>query len=269
MSDDGSRLYVGGLSYSTDNVTLEMEMAKYGSVIEATVRKDKFTGKSRGFGFVTFDNPDDASAAIDGMNGKMLDGRPITVGYARKESRDGGGQYGGGGGGGGRRSDGDPYKLYIGGLHEETDEDILEKEASKYGKVEDVFLIKDRVSQQSRGFAFVKYESSEDASMAKEALDGKDFDGGTLIVQHARKSRPGGGGRGDYGGGDRYGGRDNRRDGGYGGRSYRGWRRRRLWWRFWWRKQLRQRQWRLWGRKVRWLRRWWLQKLRQRQPKLL
>jgi len=144
----------------------------------------------------------------------MLDGRPITVSYARKESRDGGG--GGRSFGGGRRSDGDPYKLYIGGLTEDTDEDILEKEASKYGRVEDVFLIKDKQSGRSKGFAFVKYESSDDAALAKEALDGKDFDGGSLIVQHARKSRQGGG-RGDFGGGGGYGGRDNRRDGGYGG----------------------------------------------------
>ncbi|XP_072911451.1 uncharacterized protein [Hemitrygon akajei] len=99
MSDEG-KLFVGGLSLDTDEQALEEHFSKYGQITEVRVIKNRETMASRGFGFVTFDNPEDAKDALQAMNGKSVDGRQIRVGQAEKK-RGGGRGYGGGRGGGG------------------------------------------------------------------------------------------------------------------------------------------------------------------------
>ncbi len=95
-------IYVGNLSYQTDESSLNNAFAAYGAVERVQVISDKFTGRSKGFGFVTMNDPGEAQAAIEALNGAQLDGRPITVNQARpREERPFGG--GGGGGGGPRR----------------------------------------------------------------------------------------------------------------------------------------------------------------------
>ena len=96
-------IYVGNLSYSTDNDSLRAAFEAFGDVRSASVIMDRDTGRSRGFGFVEMDDEDKAKAAIEGMNGTELDGRNLTVNEARpRTERRGGG--GGGGFGGGRRN---------------------------------------------------------------------------------------------------------------------------------------------------------------------
>ena len=90
------KLFVGGLSWNTDNDGLHAAFEKYGAVEEAVVIYDRDTGRSRGFGFVTFGENSDALDAIDAMNDTTLDGRTIRVNEAQERRR-------GGGGGGGRR----------------------------------------------------------------------------------------------------------------------------------------------------------------------
>ncbi|KAM8962098.1 cold-inducible RNA-binding protein [Pelodytes ibericus] len=101
MSDDG-KLFVGGLSFDTDEQNLEQVFGKYGQISEVVVVKDRETKRSRGFGFVTYENPDDAKDAMMAMNGKSVDGRQIRVDQAGKSS--GGDRRGGyrGGSSGGR-----------------------------------------------------------------------------------------------------------------------------------------------------------------------
>lgn len=77
------KLYIGGLSYDTTDDGLRDAFAQAGSVTSATVITDKFSGRSRGFGFVEMATDDEAQAAIDMWNGKELDGRTITVNEAR------------------------------------------------------------------------------------------------------------------------------------------------------------------------------------------
>jgi len=77
------RLYVGNLSYSTTQDSLSQAFSQAGAVSSATVVTDKMTGRSRGFGFVEFENDADADKAIEMLNGKELDGRQITVNEAR------------------------------------------------------------------------------------------------------------------------------------------------------------------------------------------
>ncbi|XP_036412677.1 cold inducible RNA binding protein a isoform X3 [Colossoma macropomum] len=102
MSDEG-KLFIGGLSFDTTEQSLEEAFSKYGVITNVHVARNRETNRSRGFGFVTFENPDDAKDALEGMNGKSVDGRAIRVDEAGKGggSRSGGGGYRGGGGRGG------------------------------------------------------------------------------------------------------------------------------------------------------------------------
>ena len=101
-----NKLYVGGLPYSVTEGRLQEIFAEYGAVESARVISDKFTGQSRGFGFVEMASSAEAQKAIEALNGTQLDGRTLVVNEARpQERRDGGGGGGGnrrGGGGGGR-----------------------------------------------------------------------------------------------------------------------------------------------------------------------
>jgi RNA recognition motif-containing protein len=102
----GTKLYVGNLSFNTTENELQELFAQAGAVQEVSLMQDKFTGKSRGFAFVTMGSEEDAQNAISKFNGQTIEGRPLTVNEARpREPRPpggGGGRgYGGGGGGGG------------------------------------------------------------------------------------------------------------------------------------------------------------------------
>jgi len=99
----GKNIYVGNLPYDTTGDDLRELFETYGSVSNGQVIIDKFSGRSRGFGFVEMENDDEANAAIDALNGTPYGGRPLTVNEARpREERGSGGGRGGHGGGGGR-----------------------------------------------------------------------------------------------------------------------------------------------------------------------
>ncbi len=123
----GNKLYIGNLPFNATETDLQDLFAQAGPVSEVMLMQDKFTGKSRGFAFVTMASEADAQAAITQFNGKQFEGRALTVNEARpREERSGGGGggggyrggggggggggrggYGGGGGGGGRGGGGD------------------------------------------------------------------------------------------------------------------------------------------------------------------
>ena len=106
----GNKLYVGNLSFNTTENDLRDLFAQAGPVSEVALMQDKFTGKSRGFGFVTMATDADAESAATQFNGKTFDGRPLTVNEAKpREARSGGGGGGGYGGGGGRSGGGGGY----------------------------------------------------------------------------------------------------------------------------------------------------------------
>src|SRR5882762_1377882 len=104
-----TKLFVGNLSFNTTQEQLQDLFAAHGNVVEVDVIMDKFSGRPRGFGFVTMESKEAADAAVQALNGKEIDGRALTVNEARpreERPRGGGGGYGGGrqeGGGGGRR----------------------------------------------------------------------------------------------------------------------------------------------------------------------
>lgn len=101
----GKRLYVGGLPWEATNDQLNELFAKAGTVVSAEVKVDKFSGKSKGFGFVEMSTDEEAAKAIKELNGQEMGGRQIKVDEARppEERRDrfgGPGGFGGGQGGG-------------------------------------------------------------------------------------------------------------------------------------------------------------------------
>jgi len=84
------KLYVGNLSFDTNESGLEQHFANYGRVDDVAVITDRETGRSRGFGFVTMSNDDEAKAAMEATNGTELDGRELNVNEARPKSDNGG-----------------------------------------------------------------------------------------------------------------------------------------------------------------------------------
>jgi RNA recognition motif-containing protein len=107
-----TKLYVGNLSYQTTDESLSELFAEVGTVTSAQVVTDKYTGQSRGFGFVEMATEDEAQQAIAAINGRNVQGRALTVNESRPRENSGGGGYGGGnrgGGGGGGRSGGGGY----------------------------------------------------------------------------------------------------------------------------------------------------------------
>src|SRR5690348_17955754 len=101
-----TRLYVGNLSFNTTADGVRTAFQQFGTVSDVHLVTDRETGRSRGFAFVTMGTTEEAAKAIEGMDGKTLDGRPLRVNEAeQRQARGGGGGGGGfrgGGGGGGR-----------------------------------------------------------------------------------------------------------------------------------------------------------------------
>jgi cold-inducible RNA-binding protein len=103
------KLFVGGLAWATDDAALADAFGQYGSLVEAKVVKDRDTGRSRGFGFVTYEDEGSAASALEAMNGQTLDGRTLRVDLAQEQGQGGGGgrrERSGGGGGYGRSEGG-------------------------------------------------------------------------------------------------------------------------------------------------------------------
>jgi RNA recognition motif-containing protein len=98
-----NKLYVGNLSFQTTDDQLTQIFSEFGQVARASVVTDRETGRSRGFAFVEMATAEEANAAMEALNGQMVEGRTLTVNIARP--REGGGgprrSFGGGGGGGG------------------------------------------------------------------------------------------------------------------------------------------------------------------------
>jgi cold-inducible RNA-binding protein len=106
----GKKLFVGGLSWDTADDGLRQAFEQFGEIVEAKVITDRESGRSRGFGFVTFTTDESAASAISAMNGAQLDGRAIKVNEAEDK-----GPRGGGGGGGGRGGSRGPRRGGYGG----------------------------------------------------------------------------------------------------------------------------------------------------------
>jgi RNA recognition motif-containing protein len=245
MANEDAKLFVAGLPDSiSEEVLKQLFEATGGTVVNVSLPKDRATGRSRGFGFVTLSTSAEAQSARDALDGSMQAGKSISVRpfQAEPPRRDGPGagpasgpRMGGGMGGGPRGAGGGPgapdRTLYVGNLPYDVTqveiETLINTVGGSTGQVVRVHLPTDPDGRK-RGFGFVTMASAETAKTASEALKTADLRGRRLVVNlaHPKGDRPprefgGGGGGGGYagGGGGGYAGGGG---GGYGGGGYGG-----------------------------------------------
>lgn len=166
---------------------------------------DRTTQKSRGFGYVEFANVEDATKAVEAMNGKEIDGREINVNFASARPaptegarQDRAKQF--------NDKPSDPSKtLFVGNLSFQADENTIYETFGEYGSVQSVRLITDRETGAPKGFGYVEFEDVDQAKAALEALAGQDVAGRSIRLDYApardNNNAGGGGGRGGFGGG--------------------------------------------------------------------
>ena len=213
--EDGSTktIFVGNLSWAVDNDRLSQEFADCGEVISARVQLDRNTGKSRGFGYVTFATTEAADAAI-ALNGtKEIDGRipnldkSTDVGPNREKRAQAFGDA---------RSA--PSKvLFVGNLSWNTVEDTIWDAFSEYGEVSSVRLPTDRESGKPKGYGYIEFSVVDSAQKAINAMSGQEIDGRAIRLDFSQPRDANGPGRGrgtGFGGGRGRGGFDGGRGGG-------------------------------------------------------
>lgn len=192
-----TKLFVGGLSWETTQESLKAYFEGFGSVTDVTLKTDVNTGKSRGFGFVTFADASSVSSVL-GNPSHNLDGRKIDPKLAQAK--------------GGREP---CLKVFVGGLDPTVSEDEIRAHFGQYGAIEKVELPFDKVKQQRRAFCFVQFQTEDAVNAAvennKQTLGISEVD----VKKATPPQSDGFGGRGGFGGG-RGGGRGRGR-GGYGG----------------------------------------------------
>ena len=194
----GNKLYVGNLSWSTTEESLNAAFSQAGSVTSAQIPLNHM-GKSRGFGFVEMATAEEAQAAIDLFNEKDLDGRVIRVNEAGQAPAS---------------PAVNERKLFVGNLSWSTTEDSLNAAFGQAGTVVSVKIPLNDMGK-SRGIAFVEMSTEEEAQNAIAMFHEKDVDGRAITVNVARPQSPrprrddmGGDDRGGYRGGNSRGGND-------------------------------------------------------------
>ncbi|XP_009364617.2 heterogeneous nuclear ribonucleoprotein 1 [Pyrus x bretschneideri] len=157
MEPDHGKLFIGGISWDTDEERLKEYFRKYGEVVEAVIMRDRATGRARGFGFVVFADPAVAERVV--MDKHMIDCRTVEAKKAvPKEDQHILNRIGvvNGSPGPGRTK-----KIFVGGLASTVTESDFKKYFDQFGTVTDVVVMYDHKTQRPRGFGFITYDSEE------------------------------------------------------------------------------------------------------------
>lgn len=158
-----TKVYVGNLAHATTKESLEDHFAQYGEIAECVVMTEKDSGRSRGFGFVTFTTSTAMEAAVRASH--EIDGRTVNCKRAMRETR-----HGGGGGGGGKHDDGrgmyNVVKIFVGGLPATCDLEKLKEHFGQFGEIQDAVVMMDAQTQRHRGFGFVTFKESKGVEAA-------------------------------------------------------------------------------------------------------
>ncbi|KAI3727333.1 hypothetical protein L1987_67146 [Smallanthus sonchifolius] len=218
------KLFVGGIAWETSQESFSNYFSNYGELTDSVIMMDKITGRSRGFGFVTFTDPADTDKVLD--QDHVIDGRPVEVKRTvpREDMH-------------GSRGVTRTKKIFVGGIPLTLMEDELREYFSNYGDIIEHQIMLDRVTGRSRGFGFVEIRRAEPKRVgvdfsydnwSRRGGASKSYGGG-----FERDSSGYGGGYGekadrgydDYGGGyagyvGGYGGGSTGFYGGYGGYGY-------------------------------------------------
>jgi len=212
--EEAGKIFVGGLSWDTDQDSLQNYFGQFGEITDCCVMKNQQTGKSRGFGFVTFKDPSTVDVIISSKN-HQIDNRSVDAKAcnARGSTPKTGGRGGYGGGGGGGMT-GRTTKIFVGGLPNGADEDTIKDAFSRFGNVTEVVIMFDHDKQRSRGFGFLTFDNEESVEQAC-GQHYVDVNGKQVECKKA-EPRGAGGARGG-GSGGRGGGRGGGSQGGFGG----------------------------------------------------
>lgn len=142
--DERGKLFVGGLSWETTQENLQRFFSRYGEIVDCVVMKNNETGRSRGFGFVTFADPSNINLVLTSgphtLDGRTIDPKPCNPRTLQKPRKGGG------------------YKIFLGGLPSNITETDLRSFFGRYGKVTEVVIMYDQEKKKSRGFGFLSFE---------------------------------------------------------------------------------------------------------------
>nr|XP_009860507.1 heterogeneous nuclear ribonucleoprotein A/B isoform X1 [Ciona intestinalis] len=178
--DNELKMFVGGLSWDTETVGLREYFSKFGVVKDCTIKKDSKTERSRGFGFVLFDDAETVKKVLESEN-HYLDGRKIDPKKAQAQRRDG--------------------KLFVGGINPDTENDVVKEYFTQYGEIEEFERPVDKNTGKNRGFCFITYKKDGCIKLATasktQELEGSKIDVKEAQPQVERSGR--GGGRGGFG----------------------------------------------------------------------
>ncbi|KAF2627937.1 RNA-binding domain-containing protein, partial [Macroventuria anomochaeta] len=209
-------LFVGSLSWNVDEDWLRREFEHFGTITGCRVISDRETGRSKGFGYVEFEDAAAAATAQKEMMGYELDGRPLNVDFSTPREKPANKTFDRANKYGDKRS-APSNTLFLGNLSFDCTNEIVQETFQEYGNVSRVSLPTDRETGALKGFGYVDFSSTEEATAALEALNGADIAGRAIRLDFAAaRDDSNGGGRGGFGGG-RGGGR-----GGFGDRGGRG-----------------------------------------------
>ena len=185
----GCNLFVYHTPPSWGDNEIAAAFAPYGKIVSATIMKNKATGLSKGFGFVSFDNTTSANNAIAGMAGFEVDGKRLKVEIKKAKSEANFGILGGGGGGGGsseKQHGPAGCNLFVYHCPAGWDDEAIKQTFSPYGAIVSATIIKDKSTGASKRFGFVNFDNPITAQQAQQGMNGHEVDekeGNRLKVQ--------------------------------------------------------------------------------------
>ncbi|XP_054710429.1 heterogeneous nuclear ribonucleoprotein 27C-like isoform X2 [Uloborus diversus] len=149
-AEDIGKLFVGGLSWETTKENLQSYFSRFGEIVDCVVMKNNETGRSRGFGFVTFKDPNCVNAVLQAkphdLNGRTIDAKECTPRSMQKR--------------GGNKTP-SQSKIFLGGLPRDITESDIRNAMSKFGEVSQVIIMMDSETKKCRGFGFLSFESED------------------------------------------------------------------------------------------------------------
>ncbi|KAF4660360.1 hypothetical protein FOL47_007194 [Perkinsus chesapeaki] len=208
---EGRKLFVGGLPGTCEKQHMESYFGQFGQVDDACVMFDRNTGRSRGFGFVVYNQLTDMETCLASGPHVILD-KSVDVKRASIDPPPGSGGKGGKGfsgkgkgdrrddygmdGGRGSREGDNPCKVFVGGLPNSCDQARLSEHFSRYGAIDEAIVMYEKDTGRHRGFGYVIFSSPADADKAIASRDSNKIDDRWVEVKHARREAPRGKGKG-------------------------------------------------------------------------
>eukprot|EP00746_Dinoflagellata_sp_MGD_P167100 gnl/MRDRNA2_/MRDRNA2_97453_c0_seq1.p1 gnl/MRDRNA2_/MRDRNA2_97453_c0~~gnl/MRDRNA2_/MRDRNA2_97453_c0_seq1.p1 ORF type:complete len:377 (+),score=57.59 gnl/MRDRNA2_/MRDRNA2_97453_c0_seq1:52-1182(+) len=169
--NDDAKIYVGGLPYDSTNEMLRSNFESFGRLKDCIVITDRVSGKSRGFGYVTFDDKETVDKVLSAQE-VLVDGKKVTVKKAVAEQD--------------MQQDSTYYsnnKIFVGGLPASCDLEMMKDFFNKFGPVQDAVVMVDHQTQRTRGFGYVTFKHAESVGKALDDYDGNKIDGKWVEVK--------------------------------------------------------------------------------------